>query len=127
MALVRKIWSCMFVTIKTLSQSRGEGFVQCGHFANKGEFFRCGRLHFLVQKTLDFWKLIVSLHGQGGSSVCGHFSEKGEGDKFFWDFVRTPFMDGLTVMVVLALSNLLPREGWWRHGGTPRVNNLKKL
>jgi len=35
------------------SAVRREGFVQCGHFANKegGKFFKCGHLNFLLQTT----------------------------------------------------------------------------
>jgi len=61
-------------------------------FRTKGEgFFRCGRPHFLAQKTLDFLKFIVCPHGQGGgrSGQCG----QGVGS-IFRDFVRTSFMDG---------------------------------
>jgi len=68
--------------------------VQFGHFADKGEgFFRCGCPQFLTQKTPDFLKLMMCLHGQGGRglSQCGHFSDKGEGS-IFRDFVRTSFM-----------------------------------
>jgi len=45
---------------------QGEEVVQCGHFVDKGEgFFRCGRPHFLAQKTSDFSKCVVCPHGQG--------------------------------------------------------------
>jgi len=34
------------------SQGGKRGFVQCGHLANKEKgFFRCGRPHFMVQKS----------------------------------------------------------------------------
>jgi len=46
-------------------------------------FFRCGRPHFLAQKTSNFLKFMVYLHGQGGFSHCGHFSDKEEGGQFF--------------------------------------------
>jgi len=38
-------------SIKDSAVSGGGGFVQCGHFADKGrgEFFRCGRPHILAQ------------------------------------------------------------------------------
>jgi len=33
----------------------GLGVAQCRHFVDKGErFFKCGRPHFLVQKTSDY-------------------------------------------------------------------------
>jgi len=58
-------------------RSQGEGVVQCGHLANKGErgwvgFFRCGRPHFLALKTSSFLKFMMCPHGQGGSIfLCG--------------------------------------------------------
>jgi len=72
------------------------GFFQCGHFADKveGGFFTCGRLHFLEQKTLDFSKILVYPHGQGGLSPCGHFTDKGGRGSIFRTFVQTSFMDG---------------------------------
>jgi len=41
-------------------------------------FFRCGHLHFLAQKTLDFLKFMVFPHIQegGGLSQCGYFADK---------------------------------------------------
>jgi len=56
-------------------------------FCRQGEgFFWCKRPHFLVQKLLDFSKLMVCPHGQGkrGMSQCGHFSDKGRGQFFSW-------------------------------------------
>jgi len=35
---------------------------------DKGEFFRYGRPHFLMQKTSNFLKFMVCPHGQGGLS-----------------------------------------------------------
>jgi len=35
-------------------------------FFGQGGFLRCGCLHSLVQKTLDFFKFMVRPHGQGG-------------------------------------------------------------
>jgi len=40
-------------------QSWGRGFVQCGHFADKGFF------NFLAQKTSDFSKFMVCPQRQG--------------------------------------------------------------
>jgi len=51
----------------------------CGH---RG-FFRCGRPHFLAQKTSDISKFMVCPHGQGGFSQCGHFVDKWEEGQFF--------------------------------------------
>jgi len=34
-------------------------------------FFKCGRLHFLAQKTSEFSIFLVCPHGQGGLSQCG--------------------------------------------------------
>jgi len=34
-------------SIKDVRTEGGRRFVQCGHFANKRKFFRCGRPHFL--------------------------------------------------------------------------------
>jgi len=45
------------------------GVVQFGHYADKERFFRCGRQHFRVQKTLDFSKFIWCVrrsHGKEG-------------------------------------------------------------
>jgi len=49
------------VVHKRRPQSGKRGFVKCGHVVDKGEegFFRCGRLHFLAQKTSDFSKFVV--------------------------------------------------------------------
>jgi len=43
-------------------------------------------------KKLGFSKFVVCLHGQGGGglSQCGHFADKGGGDR---DFLRASFMD----------------------------------
>jgi len=71
-------------------QSRGEGCVQC----EQGGFFRYGRAHFLIQKTPDFSKFMVSPHGQGELSQCGNFVNKRGGRSIFRDFVRTSFMHG---------------------------------
>jgi len=48
------------------NQGRGK-LVKCGHFACKGEreLFRCGRPHFLVQKTWIF-EILMCPHGLGG-------------------------------------------------------------
>jgi len=79
---------CLGAVHKRPPQS--EGFVQCGHFADKeeGGFFRCGRPHFLAQKASDFYKFIVCPHGQGELSQCVHFADKEEGS-IFCDFVLT--------------------------------------
>jgi len=73
--------------IKNVRSQEGEGFVQCGHFSDKRGFFRCGRPHFLVQKTSDFLKFMVCPHGQGGKglSQCGRFADKGGGGQFWAD------------------------------------------
>jgi len=69
-------------------QSGEEGnFVQYWHFADKGGggFFRCGRPHFLAQKTSDFSKFMMCPHGQegrGGLRQCGHFADKEVGVNF---------------------------------------------
>jgi len=42
-----------------------------------------GRPHFLVQKTSDFSKFMVCLHGQGSLSPYGHFIDKEGGGQFF--------------------------------------------
>jgi len=57
---------------------RGEGFVQCEQ-GGMG-VFRCGRPHFLVQKSSVFFsKFMVCPHGQRGLSQCG----QGRGCQFF--------------------------------------------
>jgi len=43
-----------------------EKFVQYRHFSDNRGFFRCGRPHFLVQKTSDFSKFMVCPLRQGG-------------------------------------------------------------
>jgi len=63
-------------------RSQEEGwFVHFGNFAYKGrgDFFRCGRPHFLEQKTLDVLKFMVCPHGQGRRG------------SIFRDFVRMAF------------------------------------
>jgi len=52
-------------------------------FCGQKGFFRCGRPHFLVQKTSDFSKIMACPHGHG------------EGGSIFRDFVRTSFMNSL--------------------------------
>jgi len=47
-------------------------------FFGQGGFFKCGRPHFLMQKTSDFSKFMVCPHGQGQLSQLGHFSGKEE-------------------------------------------------
>jgi len=52
----------------------GEGFVQYGHFSDKGGgFFRCGSSHFLVQKKTGIFVIYGDRTGQGGrgSILCG--------------------------------------------------------
>jgi len=64
-----------------MSAVRG-GVVLCGHFSDKGG----GSPHFLVQKTPDFSKFMMCLHGQGGEGVepvqSRHFADRGEGPIF---------------------------------------------
>jgi len=74
----------LLVKIKDVRSQRGGGFVQCGHFANKGEegFFRCGHLPFLAKKTSDFSKFMVCQQGRR-LSQCGHFSNKDGMGQFF--------------------------------------------
>jgi len=66
--LVRKWWQknisfLIGAVHKRRPQSGGICLVRtfCGQ---GGGFFRCGRLHFLVQKTSDFSKFMVCPHGQ---------------------------------------------------------------
>jgi len=90
--------------------SQGE-FVQCGQVEREGGFFRCGRPHFLVQKTSAFPKFMVCHTDKGGERVkpvrtffgqreerglsqCGHISYKGGGRVNFCNFVQTSFTDG---------------------------------
>jgi len=51
-------------------------FVQCGHFADKGNSTDVRT--YLYIKTSNFSKFILCPHGQrgGGLSQCGHFSDK---------------------------------------------------
>jgi len=55
-------------------------------FCGQRAFFRCGRPHFLVQKTSDFSKFMMCPHGQGERGVkpertlCG---QGGEAVNFF--------------------------------------------
>jgi len=79
-------------SIKDVRSQGGGGFVQCGHFADKGGrgFFRCGRPHFLAQKNSNFSKFMLCPHGKGGVVQCG----QGGRGSIFRVFVRTSFMDG---------------------------------
>jgi len=52
-------------------------------FFGQGEVFKCGRPHFLAQKTKDFSKFMVCPHEQGGRVNF----------PIFRDFVRKPFME----------------------------------
>jgi len=53
--------------MKDVRTQEGKGFVQIGKFADKERgIIRCERLHFLVQKTLNFFKLMVCLHEKEG-------------------------------------------------------------
>jgi len=53
----------------------------------EGGLFRCGRPHFLMQKTADFSKFYVCPHGQGGLTQCG----QGGGGEFLWmSFLDSP-------------------------------------
>jgi len=47
--------------MKDVRNQGGGGFVQCGHFADKGKrvFFRCGCPHFFAQKPSNFSKFMV--------------------------------------------------------------------
>jgi len=45
-------------------------------------FFKCGRPHFLAQKTSDFLKFMMCLHGQGGFELLLTFCEQGGGVSF---------------------------------------------
>jgi len=65
----------------------------CGQRVRR--FFRCGRPHFLVQKTSNFSKFMSCPHGQGRErlSQLGHLWTRGRWS-IFHDFVRTSFMDG---------------------------------
>jgi len=86
------------VVHKRRPQSERRGFVQFGHFADKGGrgFFRCGRPYFLAQKPSNFSKFMVCSHGQGERGNCPvqtFFGKVGKGS-IFRDFVRTSFMDG---------------------------------
>jgi len=57
------------------------GSVQCGQ-GRKG-FFRCGRLHILVQKTSRFFKLMVCPHRQRRRGVEPERTFFGEGGNYF--------------------------------------------
>jgi len=57
-------------------------------------FFRCGRSHFWVQKTLEFLKFEVCSQEQGGVETLRTFFGQGGGVNFR-DFLRTSFIDGL--------------------------------
>jgi len=48
---------------------------------------------FVAQKSGFFVIYGVSAR-TGGSSQCGHFSDKGGVCQFFYNFVRTSFIDG---------------------------------
>jgi len=50
----------------------------------EGVFFRCGRPHFLVKKTSETAKFMISAptRGERGLSQCGNFTDKGGGVDF---------------------------------------------
>jgi len=78
----------------SIKDVRSQGVVQCGYFADKW-LFRCGRPHFLVQKTSDFRNLWCVRNKRGGGvSQYVHLRTRREGS-IFCDFVRPSFMDGL--------------------------------
>jgi len=102
-----KLWSllncilkirCLAVVVNTNSRkgpsikdvcSQGEGLVQCRHFVSKG--FRCGRPHFLVQKTSDFSKFMLCPHGQGRDSASADVADNRGGGQFFLRFCTNVF------------------------------------
>jgi len=60
-------------------------------FYGQGGFFRCERLHLLVQKTLDISKFMVCPHGQEGGRF-GPVRTREEWSSFHV-FVKMSFMD----------------------------------
>jgi len=68
------------------------GVVQCGQ-GGEGVFFRCGRPHFLSQKTLDFSKFYgVSARTREEGGWVSFSDKRGRGWSIFRDFVQTSFM-----------------------------------
>jgi len=70
------------IAMGTINKRRSqleEGGCPVRRFCGQGEFFKCGRSHFLERNTTDFSKFMVCPHGQGGRglSQCGHFAGKG--------------------------------------------------
>jgi len=67
-------------------RTQKEGVVQCGHFSDKGErgFFRCGRPHFLMQKTRIFRNLwcVHTDKGEVVEPVRTVFEQGGRGQFF---------------------------------------------
>jgi len=61
----------------------GEGGLSSADIFWKGEFFRCGHLQFLVQKTSNFLKFMVCRHGQRGVEPLRIFCRQGWRGKFF--------------------------------------------
>jgi len=79
-------------TVHKIRAVEGEGSVQYGHFSDKEEgFFKCGRPHFLVQKTSDFLYLWCVRTDKGSCASADIWRTRGS---IFRDFVRTSFMDG---------------------------------
>jgi len=63
---------------------REGGLSSADIFRKEGGVFRCGRSHFLVQKSSDFLKFMVCLHGKGGEGVepVRAFFGQGGGNNF---------------------------------------------
>jgi len=77
--------SYLFHKRPSIKDVRSQGFVQCGHFADKGggKVLQMRTSARFGTKTSDFSKFMVCPHGQGGLSQCGHFSDKRGGGQFF--------------------------------------------
>jgi len=71
---------------------RSQELVQCGHFADRGRGFWCGRPHLLVQKLKIFLKFMMCPHKQRGEST-DILRPRGS-ESVFCGFVRTSFMEG---------------------------------
>jgi len=77
-------------SIKNVRSQGGGGLLSSADILRTRGFIKCGRPHFLAQKTSNFSELMVCPHGQGELSQCGHFADTGS---IFRDFVGTFFMD----------------------------------
>jgi len=74
-----KEYTCLGTLHKRLPKSWG--FVQCGHFSDKGVSSDADVRTIWCKKTLDFSKFMVCPHGQGGRGVKPVRTFFGQGER----------------------------------------------